>query len=266
MGNDCSKGGGKCKGSYFAADPQSSRWGAKFCADEGGKCKAVGGPATVYYGGALSWRKIRLNKGQEVECTRSGWKEDPGQECGCNPAPALKKYCFKVQEFDPNQEFCCGGNWVITPNIGPSYDGRVDSFRGDNLGEVKGKIRSVVTKQLAGKEDLAKFAGVTVDSATEDIYGQVCKPCAVSSAQTGYLGLDMESWPAATELGTSTAIDMAMLVPLVQFLVVLNCVVLLYVFIRKCIQCGKCIGKRKKYQVVQSEYDVEKRAYAPDDV
>lgn len=259
MGNkNCNSGGGKCKGSYFAANPQAGNVGAKWCADPGQKCKAEGGPATVYYGGALSWRKIRLNNGQSVTCSASGWKKESGQKCGCDPAPALQKWCFKVQEYDPKQEFCCKGRWQIS-----SFSGDVD-FRGDSQSAVKGMIRPVVVDSLGDKADIAKLLGFTVDSITDDIYGQVCRPCSLSSAHTGYFGLDTEPWPPATEMGTSSAIDMEMVLPLVlALLVVLNCMVLLYVCISKCTMKGK-----KQYQVVQfqSESDMENRAFAQSDV
>lgn len=258
MGNDCSGGGGACKGSYYAWDPQTL--GAQWCADEGQTCKAEGGKATVFYGGALSWHKITLQKGQSIKCNAAGWKRNSGQECGCDPAPALKKWCFKIQEYDPNQSFCCGGEWQIPPTGFSLYRNSVSAFQAGSEKAAKDEIRPPVEEHATPWLDVLPSDYNSVDEITDAIYDQICKPCSLSSAHSQPLGLDMDlnEWadlnqPADTAVGTAPTIDMQLLLPLVvALLTVVNLVVLLFVCVRR------CFGKKKGYDVVG--YDVESAA------
>merc|ERR1719189_1447232 len=107
------------------------------------------------------------------------------------------------------------------------------------------------------------------------------------SAHSDYIGLDVEpgldatsglivtsgstTAPPATDaaLFDTSSVDMEMLLPLVLcLLLVVNCVVFLYLCIRRCTRwCTRCTGKGKQYQVVQyqSESEMEQRVFVEAD-
>ena len=247
-GSSSCHGIGCCSKSYHL-DPKADK-DAKWCANEGGRCSAVGGKAEIYYGWGLTWQRKTLAKGSEIKCGNGAM--------GCDPLPGTRKYCFKVQDIDPNQQFCCQGDYDITAKSKgtqfPLYDyegtyGDLAKF--DNMAAMKKGIMAVVVDNVPDQF----HDTVGMEDIRDQIIEDICDPCA-NSAHSVSMPHDDIVWTPENmynlEMPSLFQMDLY-LVPIIAF----------FLLFLSCVQCWSLVRRctrrvPKKYAVVKRiDYDSE---------
>ena len=259
MGGGNSKPKPKCKGTAYGTDPQQKPANAKWCADEGQRCYARGGTAVIYYGAALSWRQTIIPDGHYVECTNQFW--------GCDPLWGSKKWCFKKQDISPTPK-------PTSPAEKCDMDTYI-SFAEDIYGIKVGNAKYQYEDCAAARADLQDRGEKAMTQSYQNFikdkgsveeaqaieayyYNSLCAGCSSSSdySDLAYAHPDIgavDDWNPSTPLfASSGSIDSEMVLPLlVALLVIINCVCILYICIRK------CMVNRNVYKVARYESETE---------
>jgi len=252
-GSSSCVGIGCCSKSYHL-DPKADK-GAIWCANEGGRCSADGGKAEIYYGWGLTWQRKTLAKGSEIKCGNGNM--------GCDPLPGTRKYCFKVQQYDPNQPICCQGLWQIS-RFGVDYSDYAPATQYDNYDAAIAEITKTTKSSIRDGAEERGFDGDTVVDAADvpnlvqKIFNQICEPeeCSGNSAHSVSKPHDDIVWTPENmynlEMPSLFQMDLY-LVPVIAF----------FLLFLSCVQCWSLVKRckrrlPKKYAVVKRiDYESE---------
>jgi len=187
----------------------------------------------VYFGWGVTWEMKELSKGQSIRCTDG--------VMGCDPSPATSNYCFKVQDIDPDEPVCCGGDFEVT-QLGQTRSGTVSDQEYANHDAAMAAILEEARDQIP--DAFEPF--LDLDDIADQIYEDICGLCSTSSAHAAHVEFADMAWVEPERKFTAPPLEQVE-----QYLVP---ILALFVLILGCLQCRAFCRKSgaKKYGAVES--------------